>query len=221
MADPASAWDKEYQGGRYQDEPCVGFVRRILQTLAENPRIRAGRGLYVGCGSGRNYIPLADSGLDITGIDISNTAIQILSARAPELADKIIHADFADYDAGLFEYIISIQVFQHGTQKETARYFAKAARILRPGGLLFLRVNSSSTEMYLRHTLTEKSSSGGFTVKYEEGPKKDLDVCFYSLADIAKLCKGFDFIGDIVEDTTARAADKGAWSQWELVLQKS
>ncbi|RNJ79432.1 MAG: methyltransferase domain-containing protein, partial [Nitrosopumilus sp. B06] len=92
MADPASAWDKEYQGGRYQDEPCVGFVRRILQTLAENPRIRAGRGLYVGCGSGRNYIPLADSGLDITGIDISNTAIQILSARAPELADKIIHA---------------------------------------------------------------------------------------------------------------------------------
>jgi hypothetical protein len=33
------------------------------------------RGLYIGCGNGRNYIPLSEAGLDLTGLDISVTAI--------------------------------------------------------------------------------------------------------------------------------------------------
>ncbi|RNJ78888.1 MAG: class I SAM-dependent methyltransferase [Nitrosopumilus sp. H8] len=217
----ASRWDEEYQRGRYKDEPHIGFVRQIIETLEENPRARAGRGLYIGCGSGRNYIPLADSGLDIIGIDISRVAIERLSVRAPGLAGNITHADFEDYEAGMFEYAVSIQTFQHGTQEKTAGYFAKVSRILRPGGLLFLRVNSSSTQIRLRHAVTEKGGSGGFTVRYLEGPKKDLDVRFYSLAELKDLCRGFDYVHPALENVTARAQGGGAWSQWELILKKN
>ncbi len=40
-------------------------------------------GLYIGCGNGRNYLPLAAAGLDLTGLDISAPAITQLTARAP------------------------------------------------------------------------------------------------------------------------------------------
>ena len=37
-------------------------------------------GLYVGCGNGRNLLPLLDAGLDLTGLDISRQAIAQLRA---------------------------------------------------------------------------------------------------------------------------------------------
>jgi len=63
---PAAAWDAEYRAGRYQDEPPVACTHDILGAAR-----RAGvtRGLYVGCGNGRNYLPLVADGLDLTGLE--------------------------------------------------------------------------------------------------------------------------------------------------------
>jgi hypothetical protein len=72
----AAAWDAEYAAGRYVGEPPVAFARDILAAARQ-------AGLYIGCGNGRNYLPLVVGGLDLTGLDISATAIAQLSARAP------------------------------------------------------------------------------------------------------------------------------------------
>jgi len=62
----ASRWDDEYRNQRYANEPPLPFVSRILDTLrAESD---TGTGLYVGCGNGRNYLPLVDAGLDLFGL---------------------------------------------------------------------------------------------------------------------------------------------------------
>ena len=67
MSDPLTAerWDAEYRTGRYVDEPPLAFVDTILAVLATRPAARAGAGLYVGCGNGRNYLPLVDGGLTL------------------------------------------------------------------------------------------------------------------------------------------------------------
>ena len=52
-----------------------------------------GQGLYVGCGTGRNYVPLVDAGLKLTGLDVSKEAIVQLRARHPHLAQDLVQAD--------------------------------------------------------------------------------------------------------------------------------
>ena len=80
---PGAAWDAEYAAGRYRGEPPVAFTGDILAAARQ-----AGltQGLYIGCGNGRNYLPLVAGGLDLTGLDISATAIAQLAARAPDRA---------------------------------------------------------------------------------------------------------------------------------------
>lgn len=64
----AAAWDAEYAAGRYSCEPPVAFTGDILAAVRQ-----AGltRGLYIGCGNGRNYLPLVAGGLDLTGAELS------------------------------------------------------------------------------------------------------------------------------------------------------
>ena len=216
-------WDKEYRGGRYHDESPIEFVSRIKEILEKNPGVSKGRGLYIGCGNGRNYIPLADSGLDVFGIDVSQVAVRQLSEKRPDFADRLLCVDFTDFDScKLFDYIISIQVFQHGTEERTKKYFEKVLEMLKPGGLLFLRVNSASTEIYFEHTVHQgNSTGGGLTIQYEAGPKKDLYIHFYSRQEIDRICEDFDLVVPMHESTTKRIPpETGSWSQWELALRR-
>ena len=67
----ARRWDREYRQQRYEGEPPIPFVGEILTTLQQNKELPAGPGLYVGCGNGRNYLPLIDGGAKLHGLDIS------------------------------------------------------------------------------------------------------------------------------------------------------
>ncbi len=71
-----------------------------------------GKGLYVGCGNGRNYVALVDAGLDLIGLDVSKEAIAQLRMGHPHLAPDLVQADFREFDSeSLFDYIVAIQVF--------------------------------------------------------------------------------------------------------------
>jgi hypothetical protein len=108
--DPAAAWDAEYQAGRYRDDPPVPFIRDILTAAG---RAGLNSGLYIGCGNGRNYLPLVAGGLDLTGLDISATAISQLADRAPGRRDRLVRGDLAALPADArYPVVIGIQVFQ-------------------------------------------------------------------------------------------------------------
>ena len=66
-------WDAEYRNrkGRYVEEPPLPFVEHILTTFHHDPSLRHGIGLYIGCGNGRNYLPLVHAGLPLYGLDLS------------------------------------------------------------------------------------------------------------------------------------------------------
>src|SRR3954463_3980512 len=90
----AAAWDREYERGRYVDEAPVPFVDRIISS-ARRARLVGEPGLYIGCGNGRNYVPLVRTGLDLSGIDVSGVAIRELAAREPSRADRLLHGDLS------------------------------------------------------------------------------------------------------------------------------
>ncbi len=207
----AQRWNTEYRQGRYVDEPPLPFVDTILTTLDQHPLCRQGTGLYIGCGNGRNYLPLVNTGLDLIGLDLSAESLRQLAERRPTSAERLICSDLRDYTPqALFSYIVAIQVFQHGTEADVNAYFAKAAALLRPSGLFFLRVNAASTQIYHAHRILERNAYGGMTICYESGPKQDLPIHFYSRDELASLtAKAFTPVTVLQENITARTATPG------------
>jgi SAM-dependent methyltransferase len=220
----STRWDAEYRQGRYVAEPPLPFVAEILAAVRAHPAARAGVGLYVGCGNGRNYLPLVDAGLNLRGLDVSREALAQLTDHRPDLASRLACVDFRDLDAApAFDYLIALQVFQHGRDADAATYFVQTSAVLRTGGLFFLRVNSASTEVYFAHTVVERNRFGGFTIRYDEGPKAGLPVHFYTAGELHELTRHrFRLLAEPREVVTEREAPKtGTWAQWEAVWQNT
>jgi hypothetical protein len=219
----AERWDEEYRRGRYAADPPLPFVGEILETLARRPALRAGAGLYVGCGNGRNFLPLADAGLTLWGLDVSAEALRQLAARRPDHAPRLRHGDFlAEPPATAFAYLVALQVFQHGRRADAEGYFGRTRALLPPGGLFFLRVNSAATEVSHRHVVVETGDLGGFTVEYREGPKQGMAVHFYGRSELDALTAGgFRCVRAPHEDVTHRAPPQhGSWAQWEAIYER-
>jgi SAM-dependent methyltransferase len=213
----AASWDAEYRAGRYADDAPLPFVGRIIETLRATPSAWTGAGLYVGCGNGRNYLPLLDAGLDVFGLDVSQEAITQLIERRPSAASRVACTDFRSFQPSLpgFAYLIAIQVFQHGDD-------AKVATLLKPGGLFFFRVNSASTQIYHAHTVLDRNAAGGFTIRYDDGPKHGLLIHFFSHAELLeRLTPAFECMTAPREDVMKRSAPKtGTWAQWETTWRR-
>src|ERR1043166_9546414 len=180
----SESWDAEYRAGRYLGEEPVAFVNDILAacSLVELP---PGRGLYIGCGNGRNYLPLVAGGLDLVGLDVSQVALEQLAERAPEHAGALVLGDLDALPAdAAFSIVIGIQVFQHGRERETHAHIEAALRRLAPGGLFCVRVNAVGTDFVHDHRVVERNDDGGFTVEYLSGPKKGLAIHFFAAAAV-------------------------------------
>ena len=217
----AAAWDAEYAGGRYLGEPPVPFIRDIL-SAARACDARAG--LYIGCGNGRNFLPLVEGGLDLTGLDISATAIQQLAGRAPGHRDRLVQGDLTALPAGaVYPLVIGIQVFQHGDRAAAWANVRAAQERTAAGGLFCLRVNAEGTDVWPAHEVTERHRDGGFTVRYLAGPKRGLHVHFFSAAEMGTLFSpGFEAVMPLRLRSVRRTLPApGQWSQWEAIWRKA
>ncbi|MFF4894605.1 class I SAM-dependent methyltransferase [Micromonospora chersina] len=215
----SDAWNDEYRRGRYVDEPSVPFVDDILLT-ASMEGITAG--LYVGCGNGRNLLPLVDGGIDVLGLDVSDAAVHQLAQRRPDRADRLWHGDLDSLPAGdTWPLVIGIQVFQHGNREQAHRHVRAAQQRVEPGGLLCVRVNATGTDVWPAHEVTEQHPDGGFTVQYTAGPKNGLSIHFFSDGELRQLFEGWPALLPIRADSTERTPPApGQWIQWEAIWRR-
>jgi SAM-dependent methyltransferase len=220
----ASCWNAIYREGRYETEPPLGFVEIILDTLRARPAIARGPGLYVGCGNGRNFRPLAEAGLELHGLDTSYVALRHLAGRLGDPAGRLICGDFRDVPfRSPFAYLIAIQVFQHGDQHDVDAYIRRVAAVLRPGGLLFLRVNSTASEIFFRSRLADTNGHGGFSVQCLEGPKSGQSIHFFTKAELLALtADAFHVVAEPTERREVRPPPRsGRWAQWEMIVERT
>jgi SAM-dependent methyltransferase len=217
----ATAWDAEYRGGRYRDEPPVAFTWDILAAARAAGHTA---GLYIGCGNGRNYLPLVTGGLDLTGLDISAAAIAELAARAPERRHRLVHGDLGALPSpAAYPLVIGIQVFQHGERAAAHAHIRAAQALVTPGGLFCLRVNAAQTDIWPEHEVTEQRPDGGRTVRYLAGPKRGLHINFFSAAELDRLfARCFEpVVAPRLQRTWRVPAKLGQWSQWEAIYRSA
>src|SRR6266851_5482462 len=218
----AGSWDAEYAAGRYVDDPPVAFVSDVLVAAKD---AGARRGVYIGYGNGRNYVPLTAAGLDLIGLDISATAIAQLAGRMPGCRDRLLLGDLSALPAGeRYPLVIAIQVIQHGTRRQTHAFLADALARVAPDGLFCIRINAVGTDVEHAHQVVERDVDGSFSVLYEAGPKSGLTVHFWAARELsdAIVSAGFVPVRPLRPQATWRQPPaRGLWLQWEGIYRRA
>lgn len=109
----------------------------FLEALAGRPP----RALELAIGTGRIALPLAASGVEVTGIDISEEMVALLRAKAGGEAIHVVMGDFADVQVeGSFPlvYLAFNTLFALPDQARQVECFLNVARVLEPGGRFVL-----------------------------------------------------------------------------------
>lgn len=197
----------------------MAFVNDIV-AAARAHGLGQADGLYVGCGNGRNYLPLVDAGLDLLGLDVSATALTQLAERAPQRRHRLVHGDLSALPVpARYPLVVGIQVFQHGDRASCHAHLRAARQRVQPGGLFCLRVNAVGTEVWPEHELVEADPDGGYTVRYLAGPKSGLLIHFFAADELlAFFADGFTAVlGLRIDRTRRKPPGVGHWAQWEAI----
>jgi len=136
-------WDVVFQRlGREGLEDSSGFAVASAERLIAAGLLAPGdRVLMLAVGDGRNALPYAAAGLDVTGVDISTVALATAeeAAREAGLEIKTVHADLFEWDPGHEQWDLVTNIFYN----PAIRVFDRIKDAVRPGGFLLLEGTSS------------------------------------------------------------------------------
>ncbi len=109
-------------------------------TKLPDPFSGKGDALDIGCGSGKSTSTLLDMGYRVSGIDFSSEAIEICRERFGD-SISLSTGDVLDlpFQDGSFDYLTAVHVLEHIRDEDMTRASSEMARVLRPGGILFVR----------------------------------------------------------------------------------
>jgi SAM-dependent methyltransferase len=129
------------------NQMLVDVARRELARHMEPVRA-----LDLGCGAGRNALALAGAGWDVTGIDSSRPMLDAAAARATGTSCRErLHLLEATMDrlpvaGAAFDILIAHGIWNLASSSlEFRRALGEAARVARPGALLFVFTFSRAT----------------------------------------------------------------------------
>jgi SAM-dependent methyltransferase len=112
-------------------------MRAISLALLGQPREPAPRLLDAGCGTGSNLVQLRARGRPV-GVDLSEEALEFCKSRNVAVTRaSLLALPFAD---DCFDEITSFDVLYHEWVTDDRAAIREMIRVLRPGGLLLLRV---------------------------------------------------------------------------------
>jgi len=105
-------WDKRYRAGEHiNDEPHLLIPRSAV-------KFQPGRALDLACGPGRHALWLAEHGWQVTGVDSSRVAIEILQQKAQDRGVPVncVLADLERHEfkieRGAYDLIVVVKYLQ-------------------------------------------------------------------------------------------------------------
>jgi len=153
----------------------------ILKQVVKTKKITPCKVIELGCGTGNYVIHMGSKGFDATGVDFSESAIEIARSSA---AKKAVHCHFILADVlgemtevqDTFDFAYDWELLHHIFPPDRQKYVRNVYRLLNPGG------------RYLSVCFSEKSKQFGGAGKYRKTPL-DTVLYFSSESEMASLFK--------------------------------
>lgn len=141
-------WDREYKKSTFltkENKPQSDVVR-FVQFLKKEQKINT-EGLFVidlGCGVGRNSFYFAEMGNNVTGIEISKTALDIARKNALDAGLDINYikqsiGDELGFKDGSFDIALDITSSNSLSESERFVFLSETKRVLKDDGYFFTK----------------------------------------------------------------------------------
>lgn len=201
-----------YQWADYYDLTQRG-VAGDVEFYLEQAKLAQGPVLDLACGTGRIALPLAQAGVDVTGLDLSVEMLAKAKQKASELglADslRLLQGDMRSFDLGQTFSLIMIpfRSFLHLLYiNEQMKALACIRRHLAPGGKLVMNVFVPKIQHF--HEESEKLSLRG-TYRLDDGDEVAMwDYTrydhFQQLSEVTRTYERSDASGLVKERVTGR-----------------
>ena len=169
--EPRDPWDQPTVVAGFSESPPNDALMQLANR--EQARVPAGRALDIGCGAGRNAVPLANTGWRVFGIDKSRAMLDTARRRGmmPRIrgALHLAEAHMAHIPGrdGLFDLIVAHGVWNLASSSAEFRQAVReAARLAAPNAALFVFSQfSGRRQCFLTEDeLITEMRDGGFVV---------------------------------------------------------
>ena len=202
-----NTWEREYQNPqlvKMGEEPrtdlkqYIKFLHKIESVYPENLTI-----LDIGSGTGKHSNYLASMGNDVTGLEISSTAVELARLRAKEMN---VAVDYRIADIGMpypfsneyFDLVIDVMSSNSLNEKEREIYLKEVLRVLKMGGHFFVRALCKDGDKNAKNLL--RLSPG---LEYDTYINKDMDLVerVFSHDDFVNMYSKYFKIQELIKKT--------------------
>ena len=197
---------------RWKDlnEHVVAFVPMLKQRDAK-------RVLDLGCGAGRHTVFLAHAGFQVCGVDIAENGLAHTREwlARENLSAELKRGDIEQipYPDEFFDAVISIYVIYHKTFDGMRRVIAEIYRVMKPGALALISLQSKRGYRY-RFGQEIEPDTFVTSIGADAG-----EVHHYSdLADIEKLFAQFVIQRVELEE---KIEEGNRHSHWQVIVEKA
>lgn len=140
-------WDRAYRQGARAPWDTGRPSSDLRQAIAEK-WVTPGRALELGCGTGTNAVYLAQSGFDVTAMDLAPTALAIARQKAAAAGVKVrwLWADVLNPPTYLpkFDFVYDRGCY-HGVRRTSAQeYVETLRRVTHPGSLVLILAGNAN-----------------------------------------------------------------------------
>ena len=167
MSHQGNIWEREYRNPKLvtkNAEPQADTLR-FLKFLKKEEKYKVeGRTILdLGCGTGRNSNYLAEMGNDVTGIEISKSALNLAESRATDMGLSVeyilgdIGAPYKLKDASV-DIILDVTSSNSLDEKGREVYLQETNRVLKNGGYFFVRALAKDGSKNVKNLL--KANAG-------------------------------------------------------------
>ncbi len=209
-------WELAWKEGRWKE---VSPPLPAVVELAENLKLlRASRVLDLGCGAGRHTVFLANAGFQVTGLDVSETALSELQGRLARggltnvtlIKHNMLELPFID---NYFDSVVSTNVLHHGTVSEIKRVLGEVYRVMGRGTTGLVVTLSKKDFRYGSGRQIEPD-----TYLFTEGDEKGIVHHFFPEEELRSFFGQFE-ITTLKEELVPM--EKGYWAHFHLKLRKA
>jgi ubiquinone/menaquinone biosynthesis C-methylase UbiE len=130
---------------RQAEMPVNNFARRAFH------RIQA-RGLQtlldIGCGTGQDSVYFAKKGMSVTALDLVSSSLERLSQREKRITCLTQDICQLNFPEGSYDVIYAHLSLQYFDDRQSHEIFANIFKILKKGGLFFVKCKSTTDRLY-------------------------------------------------------------------------
>ena len=124
------SWDERFKRGEHTDRIPMAFLVELAERLD-----RPGKALDLACGAGRHAVLFAERSWDVTAVDSSEVALELLQGREPRVRTVAADLEKGFFDLGSAEWDLVIV-----TLYLQRNLFERIRRAVKPGGRVAMAI---------------------------------------------------------------------------------